>query len=64
MGNGAHGTSMQTYRTPRSAARRAKAIRRQDKAWAARAGAVEVAYACICERTPASCRAAAHTNDA
>ena len=38
MGNGAHGTSMQTYRTPRSAARRAKAIRRQDKAWAARAG--------------------------
>ena len=62
MRGGANGTPMQTYRTPRSAARRAKAIRRQDKAWAARAGAVEVDYACICARNPTNCRAAAHTS--
>lgn len=63
MSSGTNGTPMQTYRTPKSAARKAKAIRRQDKAWAARASQVEIAYACICAHNPANCRAAAHTSD-
>ena len=63
MRGGANGTPMQTYRTPKAAARKARARRRQDKAWAAKAGAVEVAYTCICERNPDNCRASIHSGE-
>jgi len=62
MHSGVNGTPMQTYRTPKTAARKARARRSQDKAWAAKASTVEVAYACICARNPTNCRAAAHTS--
>ena len=60
MRDGANGTPMQTYRTPKAAARKARVRRRQDKAWAAKASTVEVAYACVCERNPENCHAELH----
>lgn len=55
---------MDAHLSPQRKARRARRMRREEAAWARRAGDIDTRIACVCDRHPETCRAEHHTTPA